>query len=339
MDWWQSRMECEMTHDPTRDCEHGRLKGKCDVCDLQEENKRLTELLNNPEEHYPGNFDTPQRANALLTGLCQDAANEIAKLQAEVLEQCRVNGMSAEREDALRAELTRLKASIALDKKAENARELGLDYEPAAQEKCFLCGERVASCTSDVCPKSAQPAVIQQMVDALDHADELLGGNDTLVMNGAAAGRWLLEQPAVQEGRDWSLLEATQESLREHMAEIKRLKAAQPAPVQELLGYIATMAANDLRASIYGDVTVYGEDLEDTVAIYTTPPAAQPVPVKTYFDGKPWPVAPKPWVGLTPAEVLEALTSVDPETKRLPVGFSRFACAIEAKLKEKNHDH
>lgn len=31
----------------------------------------------------------------------------------------------------------------------------------------------------------------------------------------------------VQEGRDWSLLEATQESLREHMAEIKRLKEAQ----------------------------------------------------------------------------------------------------------------
>jgi hypothetical protein len=35
-------------------------------------------------------------------------------------------------------------------------------------------------------------------------------------------------QPApAPEGRDWSLLEATQESLREHMAEIKRLKAAQ----------------------------------------------------------------------------------------------------------------
>jgi hypothetical protein len=30
--------------------------------------------------------------------------------------------------------------------------------------------------------------------------------------------------PAVQEGRDWSLLEATQESLREHMAEINRLQ-------------------------------------------------------------------------------------------------------------------
>jgi hypothetical protein len=68
----------------------------------------------------------------------------------------------------------------------------------------------------------------------------------------------------------------------------------------------------------------------------TTPPAPQPVPVKTYHDGKPWPVAPKPWVGLTADEMLEALTSVDTATQRLPVGFSRFARAIEAKLREKN---
>jgi hypothetical protein len=124
-------------------------------------------------------------------------------------------------EDARKA-LQSIISQDALDKKAENARDLGLDYEPApvqeknqspypeydrgfsngwdrgfaaaqpapVQEKCFLCGERVDSCASDVCPKSAQPAV--------------------------------------QEGRDWSLLAATQESLREHMAEIKRLKAAQP---------------------------------------------------------------------------------------------------------------
>jgi hypothetical protein len=71
-------------------------------------------------------------------------------------------------------------------------------------------------------------------------------------------------------------------------------------------------------------------------AAHSITAAPQPVPVKTYHDGKPWPVAPKPWVGLTADEMLEALTSVDPETKRLPVGFSRFACAIEAKLKEKN---
>jgi hypothetical protein len=42
---------------------------------------------------------------------------------------------------------------------------------------------------------------------------------------------------------------------------------------QEPLGYIATMALNDLQASIYRDVTVYSEDLEDTVAIYATPQA------------------------------------------------------------------
>jgi hypothetical protein len=35
----------QMTHDPTRDCEHGRLKGKCDVCDLQAEVERLNKAL------------------------------------------------------------------------------------------------------------------------------------------------------------------------------------------------------------------------------------------------------------------------------------------------------
>ena len=104
-----------------------------------------------------------------------------------------------------------------------------------------------------------QRAVIQQMVDALDHADELLGGNDTLVMNGAAAGRWLLEQPAVQE------------------------------PV----------------ATLFGSLPVYD----------TTPPAAQ-----------------KPWVGLTDEEIHE--TEGYEETREM----YRFALAIEAKLKEKNHD-
>jgi hypothetical protein len=45
---------------------------------------------------------------------------------------------------------------------------------------------------------------------------------------------------------------------------------------------------------------------------------------------------PAAWVGLTADEMLEALIAVDPATKRLPIGFARFAQAIEAKLKEKN---
>jgi hypothetical protein len=57
----------------------------------------------------------------------------------------------------------------------------------------------------------------------------------------------------------------------------------------------------------------------------------QPVPVKTYSDGKPWPVAPKPWVGLTKDDV---------ESWDLPVNPTvfEFVQFIEAKLKEKNHE-
>jgi hypothetical protein len=62
----------------------------------------------------------------------------------------------------------------------------------------------------------------------------------------------------------------------------------------------------------------------------------QPVPVKTYHDGKPWPVAPKPWVGLSEKEV-EAYDS----WADFQVGCGRqtlfdMVRDIEAKLKEKN---
>jgi hypothetical protein len=66
---------------------------------------------------------------------------------------------------------------------------------------------------------------------------------------------------------------------------------------------------------------------------YTTPPAAQPVPVKTYHDGKPWPVAPKPWVGLTDEEIDTEATEHEQAH-----GFIQGAQWAEAKLKEKNHD-
>ena len=47
-------------------------------------------------------------------------------------------------------------------------------------------------------------------------------------------------------------------------------------------------------------------------------------------------IAQRTWVGLKPTDWLQALKDIDPETKRLPQGFSLFACAIEDKLKEKN---
>ena len=62
----------------------------------------------------------------------------------------------------------------------------------------------------------------------------------------------------------------------------------------------------------------------------------QPVPVKTYHDGKPWPVAPKPWVGLSEKEV-EAYDS----WADFQVGCGRqtlfdMVRDIEARLREKN---
>jgi hypothetical protein len=136
-----------------------------------------------------------------------------------------------------------------------------------------------------------QRAVIQQMVDALDHADELLGGNDTLVMNGAAAGRWLLEQPAVQEPVAQSLKDAV-------FTVIEGFNI--PPDVRKIL----------------------------ESAYYNAPPAPQPVPVKTYHDGKPWPVQPKPWVGLTDEEAQWIY-----DNGRTPSGMMEM---VEAKLKEKN---
>jgi hypothetical protein len=143
-------------------------------------------------------------------------ADEREALQAEVLEQCRINGMSAEREDALRAELTRLKASIALDKMAENAREVGLDYEtpPKAQTEAEKTAYAFGWCK------------------AMEYARQ----------NGVIT--------------------------------------------------------------------------------------SQPVPVKTYSGGKPWPVAPKPWVGLTDEDAQWIY-----DNGRTPSGMMEM---VEAKLKEKN---
>ena len=44
----------------------------------------IVTVLNDPEKVYPGNFDTPQRANALLFGLCQEAAEEIKNLRGKI---------------------------------------------------------------------------------------------------------------------------------------------------------------------------------------------------------------------------------------------------------------
>jgi hypothetical protein len=87
------------------------------------------------------------------------------------------------------------------------------------------------------------------------------------------------------------------------------IKQALAAPVQEPVGYVAENGVVDWNVCAPPILT----------DLYTTPPAAQ-----------------RQWVGLTQDEIHGALLSVDPETKRVPVGFARFAYAIETKIKEKN---
>jgi hypothetical protein len=114
--------------------------------------------------------------------------------------------------DKIDAAITALQSIIsqdALDKMADNARELGLDYEPVTWRNAAI---RVGE---DLC--SVGPFGYYEM-----SAEQWLDWALSVVTVHAPPA-----QPAVQEGRDWSLLAATQESLREHMAEIKRLKAAQ----------------------------------------------------------------------------------------------------------------
>jgi hypothetical protein len=195
----------------------------------------LTKILNNPEEHYPGNFDTPQRANALLTGLCQDAANEIERLnkalhwQQNRAERIGTHGPGCHtwgpaHYECLLREHERLKIETALNKMAENARELGLNYDT---------------------PPKAQ----------------------TEAEKTAYAFGWCKAMEYVRQN---------------------------------------------------GVIT------------------SQPVPVKTYSGGKPWPVAPKPWVGLSEEEV-EAYD----DWADFQVGCGRqtlfdMVRDIDAKLKGKN---
>jgi hypothetical protein len=72
-----------------------------------------------------------------------------------------------------------------------------------------------------------------------------------------------------------------------------------------------------------------GVNMPDGTLLYAAP---QPVPVKTYHDGKPWPVQPKPWAGLTEEE----RESIANATIRIHGQEWAYATAIEAKLKEKN---
>jgi hypothetical protein len=63
--------------------------------------------------------------------------------------------------------ITAIKQARALDKKAENARELGLDYEPM-QKKCDCAAHSAADCVCGAWDKSAVAPVQEHYKEVVD---------------------------------------------------------------------------------------------------------------------------------------------------------------------------
>ena len=120
-------------------------------------------------------------------------------------------------------------------------------------------------------------------------------------------------------------------------------QAAQPAVPEELK--LVREWAEKWAAISYEDSWKYAAR-EVLTMLATTP--VQPAPVKTYSGGKPWPVAPKPWVGLTDEEIdlfINGRGDEDDDNYVEPTGdgfgltdadLKTLVRRAEAKLREKN---
>jgi hypothetical protein len=182
--------------------------------------------------------------------------------------------------DKVITDLEQAIAQNALDKKAENARELGLDYGPHKG-----LSEHLAQATNG-----------RVRIDPV-------------------TGNVGIGTAPVQEPEYWNVVDAAGNIVASETDAIRgwaRIAGSYKPTVEGLLGF---------------------HDQGWRVLPKVTSPAPQPVPVKTYHDGKPWPVAPKPWVGLTDEEIQTAWDEVMDGAV-----FTRREVykVIEAKLKEKN---
>lgn len=93
---------------------------------------------------------------------------------------------------------------------------------------------------------------------------------------------------AQQDERDWSLLEATQESLREHMAEIHRLRAAlaqQAEPVEPVAWMVYTLDGKSVCVTDNPDDFSGGHR---ALPLYTAPPQRPVEPVQEPVEPVAW---------------------------------------------------
>jgi hypothetical protein len=214
--------------------------------------------------------------------------------------------------------ITAIKQARALDKMAENARELGLDYEPAevlghngwgfpikaaapVQKKCDCAAHSAADCVCGAWDKSAAAPVQEDWGPGPHECHSLTAA-------------------PVQEPVAWRYRGIFHEFDPSDWAEgpvtpLYTTPPAQPAPVQEPVAFFDPQGKGFYWAKptqITAPVTVDVEPLP----LYTTPPASQ-----------------RQWVGLTNEEIAQIyLVNTD---KPLKADWL-FARAIERKLKELN---
>jgi broad specificity phosphatase PhoE len=136
-----------------------------------------------------------------------------------------------------------------------------------------------------------------------------------LVKEAITAIKEALAQPADNPyGYDWSMLEAAQESLREHMARIKELEAQLAQPAQ---GHVAVVEFEPVIQGheVWFPARCIASEIPTGTKLYTKPPKRE-------------------WVGLTDEEI-DALWQEWKDAVCLD--HKTWAKAIEAALKDKNN--
>jgi hypothetical protein len=110
--------------------------------------------------------------------------DEALDLALEALEESQTDNDTMEFWDRKTKAITAIKQARALDKKAENARELGLDYEPVwnnlPSNKDVEDAMRMKRLNQLVTPPAAQPAVPDAIhhTDLSEHPQYIEGWND-----------------------------------------------------------------------------------------------------------------------------------------------------------------
>jgi tetratricopeptide (TPR) repeat protein len=181
-----------------------------------------------------------------------------------------------------------------------------------------------------VAPPAAQPAqepvreALKLALEALESGEKMQYGrvgwieyDSFLVKEAITAIKEALAQPADNPyGYDWSMLEAAQESLREHMARIKELEAQLSQPAQKHVAW--TLLLTGEHHGIIGEAGekfIGAPECYQRVNVYTTPPQ-------------------RTWIWLSDADIAEVIDT----TCQYTGSYEEFLIKkAERKIRSMNH--